>query len=383
MKDSSFLLQIAYILIGTKTFGILTRRFHMPQVVGALLAGVILGPICLNLVISTEMLNVFAEIGVILLMFNAGIETDIKLLREAFKASFLIAMLGVLTPIGMGFALSYFFFDMTMMDALFLGVILSATSVSITVETLNEMGKLKTKSGTAIVGAAVIDDVLGIIVLSMMLNFGSSSGGSVLASVGKSLLMIGLFLLIAAAVGFAFRRSIDWMSKRYKHTRRLPVFSLAFCFFFSWLAQVMGIADITGAYIAGLVLCNLSVADYVETKSTVLSYMIFSPVFFASIGLKTTVAGLGGTMLIFTIAYFLVAAVSKVIGCGVGALLCKFDKRESLQVGIGMVSRGEVALVMANAGMSVGIFQPAYFTPVVILVILGSIISPILLKKAF
>ena len=179
MEDYSYLISIALILLSTKVLGLFSKVVRLPQVVGALLAGIILGPACLGIVHSTEMLSNLSEIGVIVLMFAAGLETDIDELKRSGKASFLIALIGVLVPLAGGAAVAYFFNDSTdsnvMLQNIFIGIILTATSVSITVETLKEMGKLSTRAGNAILGAAIIDDILGIIALTVVISMADES----------------------------------------------------------------------------------------------------------------------------------------------------------------------------------------------------------------
>lgn len=385
MESYEFLLFLAIILFATKVCGIFSRKFNMPQVVGALLAGVILGPSVLNLINFTgeagNYLEITAEIGVILLMFSAGLETDLTELKENGVASFITAAVGVVVPLIGGF-LSYALYfhtdfsdSLEVLKAVFVGVVLTATSVSITVETLRELGKLKGRVGTTILGAAVIDDIMGIIVLTIVTSMQDTSVNpvSVLVKIVLYFVVIG----IVAFVMFKCKKLIEGTGEK----RRITIFAIAFCFLLSYVSeQFFGIADITGAYFAGLMLCNMKVGHYIKDRVEVPSYLIFSPVFFASIGIKTQLEGMTGKLIGFCVILLIVALLTKVVGCGLGAKLCKYTNKESFQIGIGMISRGEVALIVAQKGYACGMLDDTLFAPIVVVVIVTTLITPILLK---
>lgn len=380
--DYTFLLVIALILLSTKVLGLASERVHMPQVVGALIAGLLLGPSCFNLVSETDFLMKSAELGVIILMFMAGLDTDLGELKKTGAASFVIAVIGVVVPflggLGCYLALDYDPTDAKgMLKAAFIGVVLTATSVSITVETLREMGKLKSKVGTAILGAAVIDDILGIIVLTVLTGF-TDTNVKPLMVFGR----IGLFFVFLGVVGFIMYKVFSKMDRMWGQRRRIAIYSLVFCFLMSFAAeQFFGIADITGAYFAGLILCNISeTREYAAKKMTVLGYMLFSPLFFASIGIKTELHGLTGTIVVFAVLLTIIAILSKVIGCGLGARLMGFQTYDAMSIGLGMISRGEVALIVAQKGEQAGLIDPHLFPPIVLMVIVTTLITPILLK---
>ena len=378
--EYKFLLDIAIILFAAKIFGLFTRRMHMPQVVGALLAGVILGPAAFGIIRQTEFITTLAEIGVLLLMFSAGLETDFKRLRSSLKSSAVIAVIGVAVPLALGFLIA-FLFGQDILKSFFIGLILTATSISITVETLNEMGKLKTKAGTAILGAAVFDDIFGVVLLSVFI--GINGGGITLLGIGVMLLKICGFFVCAAVCGFGVFKLFEILSVKFGNTRRLPIFGLGICFLMAFLAEQFGVADITGAYIAGLVFCNSRSEKYIEEKSDVLSYMFFSPIFFVSVGLMTSFEGLNGRTVLFAVLLLIAAIVSKLLGCGFGAALCKFSRNEAVQVGAGMISRGEVAIIIATKGIIVDLLEQQLFSSVIIVVILTTLTAPILVKAAF
>ena len=388
MLSYHYLLDIALILLATKLLGLFTRRLQMPQVVGALLAGVILGPTVLNVLHETEFIKQVAELGVIILMFNAGLETNITELRKAGKASFVIALIGVLVPLVGGFGLAYFFNrgdlvqgnTSAFLQNVFIGVILTATSVSISVETLKELGKLDTRAGSAILGAALIDDVMGIVALTVISSFADPS-----VNLWIVLLKITLFFVFVAGVGFIFYKLFTLVINRNnRDLRRYVIVAFVFCLFLSYTAErFFGVADITGAYFAGLIICNTQRSKYIASRFETLSYILLSPIFFASIGLSVQLPSMTATILIFSALLLLVAIITKIVGCGVGARLCGYSKAESMQIGVGMISRGEVALIVANKGAALGIMSSVFFGPTIIVVIVTTIITPILLKLVF
>ncbi len=390
METYGYLFDLALILLSTKLLGLLTKKFNMPQVVGALLAGVILGPAVLGIMGETSFIKELAEIGVIVLMFCAGMETDIQELKNSGKASFIIALIGVLVPIAGGFAVAYFFNrpDMIVSDAsgsiflqnIFIGVILTATSVSITVETLKEIGKLKTSSGNAILGAAIIDDILGIIALTIITSAADPS-----VVIGVVLLKIVAFFAFAAVAGFLFYKFyVSWFEKSGKGMHRHSIVVFVFCLLMSYVAEEwFGVTDITGAFIAGLIISCTQKTQYVAAKFDTLSYLLLSPVFFASIGLKVVLPDMNVTVVLFAVILTIVAVLTKIVGCGIGAKLCKYSGKDSMRIGVGMISRGEVALIVASKGAVVGLLGTNFLGPIVIVVLITTIITPILLKIAY
>lgn len=390
METCSFLLYLALILLCTKFLGLVTRRAHMPQVVGALLAGLILGPGILNIIPQTEYLTQTAEIGVVILMFCAGMETDVKELKKCGKAAMIIAFIGVIVPLAGGFATAWFFNRPGMIESnadtslvlqnIFIGVILTATSVSITVETLKELGKLNSRAGNAILGAAVIDDILGIIALTVITSMADPA-----VKLWLVLLKIVGFFVFSIVAGFLFYKFFSYYSNRTKNgLQRYVIISFVFCLLMSYVAEeFFGVADITGAYVAGLVVSMIQKEHYLESRFSVLSYVYLSPIFFASIGLKVHLPKMSSAIILFAVVLTVVAILTKVVGCGLGAKLCRYTGKESLQIGVGMVSRGEVALIVASKGEALGLMGTQLMGPVVIVVIITTIIAPILLKPVF
>lgn len=382
-----YLLDLALILLSTKALGILTRKFQMPQVVGALLAGLILGPAMLNILTETEFLTQLSELGVIVLMFSAGMGTDLQELKHSGKAGFLVALLGVLVPLAMGTGLAWIAGRTGMIQSagfledVFVGTVLTATSVSITVETLKELGKLETKAGNTILAAALIDDVLGLIALTLV---SSVAGGG--ESILLVLVKILLFFVFSGVVGYGANRFFRWMMERAheQNLRRYPVLAFVLCLVMAYCAEeFFGVADITGAYVAGLVIACTPKSTYIQSKYDPLGYLLLTPVFFAGIGINVQLTGLSGSLIVFSVLLLLVSVISKLVGCGLGAKLCRYTNEECMQVGVGMVCRGEVALIVANRGLALGVLSASMMTPVIITVIGGTILTPILLKLAF
>ncbi|MBM6808511.1 cation:proton antiporter [Faecalicoccus pleomorphus] len=383
MASYHYLLDIALILLGTKAFGLFTRKLRMPAVVGALIAGILLGPAILNWVQPSDLISSLSEIGVIVLMFGAGLETSITDLRKAGLKALVIAVLGVLVPLGLGYLVASFYNvgAQAWIGNLFLGVILTATSVGITVETLKEMGAMKTTSGNAILAAAVIDDVLGIVALTIVSGLADSS-----VDVGMVLLKIVLFFVFAVIIGIVLHKVFAWWFDHDSRggLQRYSIISFAFALIMAYVSEeFFGVADITGSFVAGLIISGTSQCAYVTKRIGTLSYLLISPVFFASIGLKLEPLNFSGEVLILILLLCIVALVSKIVGCGLGALLCHYSKSQSMRIGCGMVSRGEVALIVANRGMALGIFPSFFVTPVLLCVVFTTVITPILLKVVY
>jgi Kef-type K+ transport system membrane component KefB len=395
LQEYSYLLVLAAILFTTKLLGLLSRWIRMPQVVGALVAGVLLGPV-VNAIFSwstTEgffsaaagsdhLFGMLSELGVIVLMFGAGLETDVQEMKKCGKAAFIIALIGVIVPLLMGGAVAYFFIDgdARILKSIFIGVVLTATSVSITVETLKELGKMNTPASNAILGAAIIDDVLGIIALTIITSFKDES-----VNIGFVLLKILLFFVFAVVMGIGMFYVFKWMNKRTKRdSRRHVIIAFVYCLVSAFCAEVFfGVADITGAYIAGLVLSLTNRKRYLENRFATLSYMLLSPIFFAGIGLTIEVPSLTSSLIIFAVLLTLVAVASKFLGCALGGKICGYTTRECFQIGAGMISRGEVALIVAKKGESVGLMDGNLFGPLVIVVVITTIVAPVILKILF
>lgn len=390
MESYKFLFNLAIILLSTKVLGLATQKIRMPQVVGALLAGLLLGPAMLGILTETDFIHDLAEIGVIILMFCAGLETDIDELKKSGKKAFVIALIGVFVPLIGGFAVACYFNrpGIIASDAgcsiflqnVFIGVILTATSVSITVETLKELGKLKTRSGNAILGAAIIDDILGIVALTIITSMADSS-----VHIGAVLLKVVMFFVFAGVTGILFHKLYKkWSESAEKGLHRHAIVAFSFCLLLSYIAEAwFGVADITGAFLAGLIVSKTQRTQFLASKFEVLSYLFVSPVFFASIGLRVELPKMTGAIIGFSIVLVIVAILTKIVGCGFGAKMCGYKNYQSLRIGVGMISRGEVALIVASKGTQLGLLGSNFLGPVVIVVVITTIITPVLLKPVF
>ena len=401
MEDLTFLRDLAIILCVAKLFGIAARKFRAPEVVGEILAGVLIGPAVVGilnrtipalaqtplpvLVDESDFISQMAKIGVIMLMFEAGLSTDMKKLKQTGLKATAIACAGVFVPLVSGAVLFMAFYGWggfgsdQMLKGLFIGTIISATSVSITVAALKELGKLNGLIGTTITSSAIIDDVIGIIVLTFVLSARGTE-----TNIWMIILKAVLFFAIAIISGFVVYKIFSWLDKRYEHTRRIPIASLVYCLIMAFVAErYFGIADITGAYVAGVVLCNLHDASYVERRIDISAYMVFAPVFFAGIGLKVSFETMDLKLLLFSVCFVLVACLSKIFGCGGMARLCGFKGNDALKIGVGMMTRGEVALITASKGLAAGLITEDFFTAVILLILVSSITVPILLKSMY
>lgn len=395
MNFDELLLPLALILLASKLLSLLGKKLGLPQVIGMIVAGILLGLIKLipnqTLFTDTAMegLSFLAKIGVILIMFSAGLGTDIKQFKKTGIPSVVITVMGVIFPLVLGFivAACFLYGGLTgltqheIIAAFFYGTILAATSVSITVAALKELGKLNSKVGMSIIAAAILDDIIGVVLLSLFIGLDTSGSAS---DIGKTIGMMIAFFAAATAVGILLRFAIKFISKRHPHTRRIPIISFAMCFFFAYAAETwFGVADITGAYVAGLLLAGISEAEYVDKKIEVSNYMIFAPVFFANIGISTSFGEISATMVAFGFCFILAGILGKLLGCGFGAFICRYGVKDSLRVGIGMMVRAEVVLVCAQKGIDAGLVDPAIMPFVLILIIVTTLLTPLLLKLSY
>jgi len=376
---------LAIILISAKLCGLLAAKLKAPQVVGEIVAGLLIGPSVLGLVQQSELIAGMAEIGVVLLMFFAGLQTSLKdLMRTGWKA-LLIASAGVFVPLAGGYLLYslYYGFAPTgssqFFSAVFIGTILTATSVSITVASLQELGYLKSETGTTIMSAAIIDDVIGIIVLTFVIGMKDPN-----SKPSTVIISTALFFVAAIICGMIIYHIFKYLDKRYPHTRRIPILGFVLAFTMAYVAEkYFGIADITGAYVAGIILCSIDDSEYIARKVDISSYMLFAPVFFASIGLKTSIDDMSPSLLIFCALFVIVGLITKIIGCGLMSRILGFHTLDSLKIGVGMMTRGEVALIVAQKGLAVGMIKSSYFSAVILLILVSSVITPIFLKMLY
>ncbi|WP_420832853.1 cation:proton antiporter [Paenibacillus dendritiformis] len=373
------ILMLLIVLTATKLAGDLTVRLGQPSVLGKLIVGIIVGPAVLGWVTNGEIVRDMAEVGVILLMFIAGLETDLEQLKQNWKASVAVALGGIILPFIGGY-LGGTALGMDQGQSLFIGLLLCATSVSISVQTLKDLGHLSSREGTTILGAAVVDDVLVVILLAFMLSL--LGAGTEQASLGWIVGKKVIFFAGAIAAGiYAVPLLMRWLAPL-KVSEAVISAALIICFAFSYAAEQLGVAGIIGAFAAGIAISQTDFKQEVEHRLEPIAYGIFVPVFFVSVGLEVTFAGLGqhvGFMLLFS----LLAIATKLFGCMLGARMTGFGRRSAFGIGSGMVSRGEVALIIATAGLEGALFDPVLFTPLVIVIIVTTLVTPPMLKLAF
>lgn len=374
--DPKFLIELCLILVLTKLLGSITNKLRITNVVGALIAGILLGPSVLNIVSYDTFWEYASHIGVILLMFNAGLETDLDHIKKVGLSSFLIALMGVILPLIVGFSIGYFIMNLTYLDSIFLGIIFTPTSVSITSQTLKDLKSFSSKSGSAIMGSAIIDDILGVFILTLF-------GGSLGQEVEIKNVIIGLVLFF----GFAYLlvkflpTFLNNLSINKDHKHRMPLYALILCFAISFISEdLFHVTSIIGAYLTGIVFSKYVFHHTVYKQLNYLSYFIFSPIFFASIGMQTTLSSFNKTTIFFTILLFIGAALSKFISCSLTSKVIGYNFLDSSRIGVGMISRGEVSLIIVNIGIANGVLKESLVSPIIIVVILTTVITPILLS---
>ncbi|MBO4863781.1 MAG: cation:proton antiporter [Eubacterium sp.] len=385
MDKLTILRDISIIIITAKFFGLVARKLKMPQVVGGIIAGLLIGPSVLGFVELSDFISGTAEIGVILLMFSAGLETSITQLKKTGIKATLIACAGVFVPLVCGTILYMCFYGFSsfgneaFLRAVFIGTILTATSVSITVQALKELGKLTEETGTTILSAAIIDDVIGILVLTIVISFRDPNN-----KVSDVFLRTAGFFVLAVVFGIVIFKILKVIDKKYPHTQRIPIIGLALALALSYVAdRYFGIADITGAFVAGIIMSSLDDSKYIDRKMDVNSYMIFGPVFFASIGLQTDLHTIDTTILLFSLCFVIVGLLSKIAGCGLVGELSGFKGKNALKIGVGMMTRGEVALIVSKRGLEAGMMESKFFTSVILLIVVSSILTPVFLKLLY
>lgn len=379
----NFLLEACVILIGVLAAGRVSQRLGQPAVLGQLLVGVLFGPALLGWLQPGQLISEIAEIGVVLLMFIAGLETRFEdIQRNAFAAT-LVAVLGVALPFVGGWLITTLWgFDPT--TAIFTGVLLVATSVSISAQTLKELGYLQSRPGVTILAAAVLDDVLGIVVLSVVLgSLGAADGGHGAAPLPLLLGRMAGFFAVAILVGYWLLPLLMRPVARMEGSLPLLTVAISVALAFAWAAEFAGLAGIIGSYLAGLMLSLTELREKIMHEVEHIAYAFFVPFFFANVGLSATFAGMTGPFLFFVLLVVLVAAVTKIAGCGVGALLARFPVRDATAVGVGMMARGEVGLIIATIGLDQGLLQAELYTAMVFVSLGTTLLTPPLLKAVF
>lgn len=373
----AFIGTLCLILILTALAAHLCRRIGIPGVVGQLLVGLIVGAGGLQWIHSDELIHIFSEIGVILLMFLAGLESDMALLRKYFKPGMLVAIFGVIFPLllGTGGGLA---FHVTKTEAFFLGVVLAATSVSISVEVLKELQAVNTKEGSTILGASVVDDILIVLVLSISLTFlGGNQGND--QSIGMTLLQQAIYFVLIYVLVKWIAPYLMHLSERIYTTASVIIMSLVICLGMSYVADFVGLSSVIGAFFAGIAVGQTKVKEQVFINVESIGYAIFIPVFFVNIGLEVELASVV-TYFPFILAFVIIAVISKLFGGYLGSKMAGFSNNSAWMVGAGMISRGEMALIVLQIGSQGGLIPERYFAPMVITILISTLVSPLILK---
>jgi Kef-type K+ transport system membrane component KefB len=377
MPVTTLLVLIACLLIAAKFAGWVCQRIRLPSVLGQLLVGVVLGPSLLGWVHPEPIMDAFANIGVIILMFIAGLETDMKQMRQVGAAAFTSASMGVICPFIAGFAFALAL-GYSLPVSLFLGTLLTATSVSISAQTLKDLGKLTSKEGTTILGAAVIDDVLGLIVLSLILAF--TLGQNPVWAIVKMIVYFPVAYLLGH---YGFPALSRWLPRLLALEVRIGLV-LALVLLYAWSAESLGnVAAITGAYIAGILVNRTDMREWVHDGVSKIGFALFIPLFFVYVGVEANFQSVWHTPLLPLLGFVGIAIATKIVGCGSGALVCRFKPLEALTVGVGMISRGEVALITGTIGLQAGLITPSLFSTVILISLATTLITPLLLKLVY
>ncbi|KRM97356.1 cation:proton antiporter [Loigolactobacillus rennini] len=376
----AFLGILCLILVTTLLAGHFSRKLGIPAVIGQLLVGIVLGPAMLNWLQPGTFMHDFSEIGVILLMFMAGLESDIGLLKRYLRPGVLVAVVGVIFPMTL-VTLASFLFDFTPLLAIFMGVIFTATSVSISVEVLRELKLLDSKEGTTILAAAVVDDVLSVVILSILVSVtGEATGGHTpslaVSFIEQILYFVGIYFVVKWIAPFLMR-----LSERFLLGASVTIVSLVICLGMAYLADFIGLSAVVGSFFAGIAVGQTPYRAEVDHNVEPIGYAVFIPVFFVSIGLEMSFKGIGDALW-FIVLMTVLAVLTKLVGGGIGAEMAGFDFNSSYTVGAGMVSRGEMALIIAQIGYQAKLIHPEYYSAIIIVIVLTTLLAPFLLKHA-
>ena len=376
-----FIATLAGLLLATQLVAHLCRRVEIPEVIGQILVGIIAGPALLNWVHLNEMMNEFQEIGVIILMFIAGLESDLSLLKKYLKPAVIVAIIGVVVPIAVMAPASYFF-GFTKLESMFIGVIFSATSVSISVAVLREFKRLDSREGATILGAAVADDIIGVILLSIMISVVNQAEGK---TGGQPL---WAFLLLQVPFFGGTYLVVKWLAPYLMHlSERLltvaspSVMAMIICLGMAAIADYVGLSGAVGSFFAGIAVANTHRKETINRSFIPIGYAMFIPLFFVSVGLNMRIDRLSESW-VFVVVMTILACLTKLVGCGAGAYISKFDLRSSYVVGSGMIARGEMALITAQIGYQAHLLSPMYYSDVITVIIVATVLAPFILKHA-
>lgn len=370
-----FVIHLGLLLLAANVGGMISKKLKQPAVLGQIIAGIILG---FGFMEQTEFITQISEIGVIFLMFIAGLETDVKELKATGKSSATVALMGVVVPMLFVSTTAYYITG-NLISSLIVGLISIATSVSISVQTLKEIGFLRSKQGVGILGAAIIDDIIGVILLTLIIGL---AGPGETVSISQVLIKIVLVFVIIIITGAIIIKVLSKLSLNTNIKDKVVGFALVTCLLLAFMSEELGVAAITGAYFAGVIFSLTPYGHKIAHDTQIMSDIFFTPIFFAAIGLGVEMSAIGQGI-VFSLIMLALGIVGKIGGCGVGARLTGFNKERSIQIGIGMVPRAEVALIIANLGLQLSLISTTEFSSAIVLVIATTLITPPLLKWSF
>jgi Kef-type K+ transport system membrane component KefB len=375
--------------------GTAARSIGQPRVFGELLAGVVLGPTLFDMLhwstfddpaLLGKTLEEFAELGVLFLMFTVGLEVHLKELLNVGRVALWGGLFGAALPVAMAMPV-VLVYDFDTESALFVGVVLAATSVSISAQTMLELGVLRTKEGLGLLATAVIDDILAILLLSVVIATMASETSASAAELVWIFVKMMLYLGGAMAVAwFVLPPVFNWLHHNRRFSSGTASFALIMALFFGWSADVLGgVAAITGAFIAGMGLSQTNERAKYEIVTTVqhIAYAFLVPIFFVNVGLHIDLKEVGGDMIPLAVLLIVAAAISKVVGSGIGARLGGFTNGESFRLGVCMISRGEVGLIIATLGLANGLLDGELFEPLFLVILVTTVMTPPLVRWVF
>lgn len=391
MEAHTFLIQLVLILFSARVVGEIAAYCHAPSVIGELIAGILIGPSVLGLVAISPPIHLLAQIGIILLLFEVGIETDIGRLSSSGIKAFVVAVGGVILPFISGFCISYYVFNFTLLAGLFIGSILTATSIGITLRVLRDLKKQNSQEAQIIIGAAVIDDVIGIVLLAMLYEF-STSGAVNLWNAGKVLLFIVLFFIISPLAAKFVSLTIKKWDEKSEIPGLLPTTIVSLILLFAWIAHALGAPELLGGFAAGLALSRQFFFPFatflhqapefshrVEEQLKPIIHL-FTPIFFVAIGLSLNLKAINwGSPFIWALtgSLFIVAILGKLLS---GLLVKGETLKTKLVIGTAMIPRGEVGLIFANVGLTAGILKNDVYASVILVIALTTLLAPFVLR---
>jgi Kef-type K+ transport system membrane component KefB len=390
MEPHTFFLNLLIILLSARLFAELALYLQLPAVMGELCAGIVLGPSLLGVLEPNEVLRMLAEIGIILLLFEVGLETDVRRLIRAGKRSLLVAIGGLVAPFGLGYLAASGLFGLPLLEALFIGGTLTATSIGITVRVLADLNRHNATEGQIVIGAAVLDDIMGVVLLALLYEF-SIGGGINLVNAGKVLLFVTTFFILAPVSARLISLLIRWVDLHRERPGLIPTTIISLVLFFSWLAHAIGAPEILGGFAAGLALSRRfflplgaalhtdhAFADRIERQMSPI-IQLFTPIFFVMVGLSLDLSEVDWNSA-FIWQFFLLFLVVAFAGKFAGAVLLREPWPLRVSTGLAMVPRGEVGLIFAELGRSGEIFSNDVYAGIIMVIAGTTLLPPLALK---